>query len=157
MNTLKGFEVRVEIPESEALAYGFTLAELAKIATSHIQAQVPTAKLYTTAMVNAPKVMPNIRWDKTKKALYLNTREVALTRTEEIIFARLAETPDIFVSYAEIVALIESNVKPITSPTHLRVTMHRLRAKLGLARTLIRTDRENGYTLRTSGVDFATV
>ena len=149
-NKLIGFEITVEVSELEALKHGINLQALSQLASEAIRIKVPTAKIKQIGLVDKPAPSNAWVWDNARKSLICNGREIHLTKMEEVIFDLLASRPNAYVSYAEMLAIVETEVRGMGAPSHMRVVMHRLRNKLGFDRNLIRTDRQSGYSLRTS-------
>lgn len=149
-NKLIGFEITVEVSELEALKYGINLQALSQLASEAIRIKVPTAKIKQIGLTDKPAQKNAWVWDNTRKSLICNGREIHLTKMEEVIFDLLASRHNAYVSYAEMLAIVETEVRGMGAPSHMRVVMHRLRNKLGFDRNLIRTDRQSGYSLRTS-------
>jgi DNA-binding response OmpR family regulator len=149
-NRFIGFEITVEVSELEALKHGINLQGLSQLASEAIRIKVPTAKIQQVGLTEKPKQNNSWIWDTTKKTLICNGREIHLTKMEEVIFDLLAKRHNDYVSYAEMLAIVETEVRGMGAPSHMRVVMHRLRNKLGFDRNLIRTDRQSGYSLRTS-------
>jgi hypothetical protein len=149
-NNLIGFEITVELTEAEASKYGVNLETLSDLASWAIKSKVPSVKIKQTGLLNTAKPKQVAVWNSKNKTLLVNEREVYLTKMEEVILHRLAKTPNDYVSYPELVSILETEVREITAPNHLRVVMHRLRNKLGFDRNIIRTDRQAGYSLRTN-------
>jgi DNA-binding response OmpR family regulator len=74
--------------------------------------------------------------------------EIILTTPERTIFTTLASRPNEQISYEKLIKALSKAGYEINNPTHFRVILHRLRKKLGANSSLIQTERENGYSLR---------
>jgi DNA-binding response OmpR family regulator len=142
------FKMMMQIPES----YRYDLDQVTKIAIRAMELALPQVNFdlmpLTKTQTSKSNESLNVVWHSKRSALVVNGIEQRLNRVEEVIMDRLTITPNEYVSYPELLAILQTEAREIRSANSLRVHLHRLRKKIGDV-AIIHTDKEFGYSLRT--------
>lgn len=148
INKMKGFRLNIELTDTEARRYGINLEGLAKLASGAILKQVPTAKIALEALTQNPQTQSTMVWNTRSSVLIINGLQVPLTKYEEILMELLIDNLNQYVAYPTINMAIHGKYGDAIAPAHLRVTVNRLRNKMGIHRDMLTTSRAHGYALR---------
>lgn len=142
----QGFKITVEIPNMQ----GKDMRAIVGVAQNALKSVLPYSLMEFSPLAELGSNQPrSVIWDTKTQALMINSVEIRLNRMEQVIMTVLSERPNEFVSYPELLAVIQTNAKDINSASNLRVLIHRLRRKIGVE-SGIQTDKQFGYSLRTN-------